>query len=209
MTAEPCLPEGIKKSPRPVFRIHHLCRKHWNGSVQGPSHPLLACPWKAKITTTISPSSTESLSILSQRLEADNKLHRFLSFSDGLLLLKITTVSCWRSNWRNIHWLEDAALPFQIMTDHRNIEYLLSAKRLNPRQARWALFFDHLDFSLFYQPWLKNGKADFRWLQFIHLHEMQPHTPVQLGGHYHSVCCHFWEWCKHAHSFYFRKFRVF
>ncbi len=41
--------------------------------------------------------------------------------------------------WR--HWLEGARHPFTVLTDHRNLEYLKTAKRLNPRQARWSLFF--------------------------------------------------------------------
>ncbi len=41
--------------------------------------------------------------------------------------------------WR--HWLEGSKHPFVVLTDHKNLEYLRSAKRLNPRQARWALFF--------------------------------------------------------------------
>lgn len=40
--------------------------------------------------------------------------------------------------WR--HWLEGAAHPFVVYTDHKNLEYLLTAKRLNPSQARWVLF---------------------------------------------------------------------
>ncbi|KAK3534572.1 hypothetical protein QTP86_016661 [Hemibagrus guttatus] len=35
--------------------------------------------------------------------------------------------------WR--HWLEGARHPFQVLTDHRNLEYLRGAKRLNPWQA--------------------------------------------------------------------------
>ncbi|KAK3568350.1 hypothetical protein QTP86_004951 [Hemibagrus guttatus] len=34
------------------------------------------------------------------------------------------------------HWLEGARHPFQVPTDHHNLEYLQGAKRLNPRQAR-------------------------------------------------------------------------
>ncbi|KAI2667412.1 Transposon Tf2-9 polyprotein [Labeo rohita] len=41
--------------------------------------------------------------------------------------------------WR--HWLEGAQFPLQVITDHKNLQYLREAKRLNPRQARWALFF--------------------------------------------------------------------
>ncbi len=49
--------------------------------------------------------------------------------------------------WR--HWLEGAAQPFIVWTDHRNLTHIRSAKRLNARQARWALFFGQFDFNSF------------------------------------------------------------
>ncbi|KAK3545138.1 hypothetical protein QTP70_001438 [Hemibagrus guttatus] len=58
------------------------------------------------------------------------------------------------------HWLEGARHPFQVLTDHRNLEYLRGAKRLNPRQDRWALFFTRFQFTVSYRPGSKNGKAD-------------------------------------------------
>ncbi|KAK3508503.1 hypothetical protein QTP70_031361, partial [Hemibagrus guttatus] len=61
--------------------------------------------------------------------------------------------------WR--HWLEGARHPFQVLTDHRNLEYLHGAKRLNPRQARWALFFTRFQFMVTYRPGSKNGKAKY------------------------------------------------
>ncbi len=60
--------------------------------------------------------------------------------------------------WR--HWLEGAKHPFTVLTDHRNLEYLRSAKRLNHRQARWALFFTRFDFTVTYRPGSLNTKAD-------------------------------------------------
>ncbi len=60
--------------------------------------------------------------------------------------------------WR--HWLEGAKHPFTVLTDHRNLEYLRSAKRLNHRPARWALFFTRFDFSVTYRPGTQNTKAD-------------------------------------------------
>jgi hypothetical protein len=48
--------------------------------------------------------------------------------------------------WR--HWLEGAKHPFLIWTDHRNLEYIRVARRLNPRQARWAMFFTDFVFTL-------------------------------------------------------------
>ena len=60
--------------------------------------------------------------------------------------------------WRQ--WLEGAQVPFQVWTDHMNLEYLQTAKRLNSRQARWALFFSRFNFHLAYRPGSKNVKPD-------------------------------------------------
>lgn len=40
------------------------------------------------------------------------------------------------------------------------LEYLRTAKRLNPRQARWSLFFSRFHFSVTYRPGSQNVKAD-------------------------------------------------
>ncbi|KAK3539771.1 hypothetical protein QTP70_013205 [Hemibagrus guttatus] len=64
------------------------------------------------------------------------------------------------------HWLEGACHLFQVLTDHRNLEYLCGAKRLNPRQARWALFFTWFLFTVTYHPRSKNSKADALSRQF-------------------------------------------
>ncbi|KAJ8004563.1 hypothetical protein DPEC_G00137580, partial [Dallia pectoralis] len=66
--------------------------------------------------------------------------------------------------WR--HWLEGAEHPFLVLTDHRNLEYLQGAKRLNSRQARWSLFFNRFRFTVSYIPGSKNGKADALSRQF-------------------------------------------
>ncbi|KAK3536584.1 hypothetical protein QTP86_013781, partial [Hemibagrus guttatus] len=66
--------------------------------------------------------------------------------------------------WR--HWLEGARHPFQVLTDHRNLEYLCGAKCLNPQQVRWALFFTRFLFTVTYHPRSKNGKADALSSQF-------------------------------------------
>lgn len=38
-----------------------------------------------------------------------------------------------------IYRLKGATHPFQVITDHKNLQYLKTARRLNPRQARLAL----------------------------------------------------------------------
>ncbi|KAK3534513.1 hypothetical protein QTP86_016589 [Hemibagrus guttatus] len=60
--------------------------------------------------------------------------------------------------WR--HWLEGSTYPFEVITDHKTLEYIKSAKRLNPRQARWSLFFTRFQFTVTYRPGSKNSKAD-------------------------------------------------
>ncbi|XDV29403.1 hypothetical protein PO909_032537 [Leuciscus waleckii] len=59
-----------------------------------------------------------------------------------LLAIKLTL-----EEWR--HWLEGAKERFTVLTDQKNLQYLRDAKRLNPRQARWGLFFTCFS----YRPW--------------------------------------------------------
>lgn len=61
-----------------------------------------------------------------------------------------------------------------VWTDHKNLEYLKSAKRLNPRQARWALFFARFHFTLSYRPGSKNIKPDI--LSRLHAPETDTDT---------------------------------
>ncbi|KAL0155372.1 hypothetical protein M9458_049635, partial [Cirrhinus mrigala] len=60
--------------------------------------------------------------------------------------------------WR--HWLQGGSDPFTVWTDHQNLTVIRQTKQLNPRQARWALFFEHFNFHLSYRPGSKNAKAD-------------------------------------------------
>ena len=66
--------------------------------------------------------------------------------------------------WR--HWLEGAEQPFVVWTDHKNLSYIQTAKRLNSRQARWSLFFGRFNFSLTYRPGSRNVKPDALSRQF-------------------------------------------
>ncbi|KAL0154770.1 hypothetical protein M9458_049033, partial [Cirrhinus mrigala] len=60
--------------------------------------------------------------------------------------------------WR--HWLQGGGDPFTVWTDHQNLTVIRQTKQLNPRQAQWALFFEHFNFQLSYRPGSKNSKAD-------------------------------------------------
>lgn len=112
-------------------------------------------------------SSTGIGAVLSQRSPEDHKVHPCAFFSRKLtpaeknydvenreLLAVVAALQEWR------HWLEGSEVPFLVLTDHKNLVYMQSAKRLNSRQARWALFLGRFNFSLSYRPGSKNTKPD-------------------------------------------------
>ena len=120
-----------------------------------------------KVVVEVDASNEGIRAVLSQRSEVDGKMHpcaflsRRLSSAERnydignreLLAVKVTL-----EEWR--HWLEGAQHPFIVWTDHRNLEYIKQAKRLNSRQARWALFFNRFRFTLSYRPGSRNIKPD-------------------------------------------------
>nr|XP_061790648.1 uncharacterized protein LOC133580375 [Nerophis lumbriciformis] len=112
-------------------------------------------------------SSSGVGAILSQRSAVDQRLHPCAFYSRRLspaeanydvgnreLLAIVQALQEWR------HWLEGTEVPFQIYTDHKNLEYLRAAKRLNSCQARWALFLTRFNFQITYRPGSRNGKPD-------------------------------------------------
>ncbi len=76
------------------------------------------------------------------------------------------------------HWLEGAQYPFEVITDHKNLQSLREAKRLNTRQARWALFFTRFNFIITYRPGNKNIKADA--LSRLHQSDLTPDEPEPI-----------------------------
>lgn len=104
--------------------------------------------------------------VLSQRSAADKKLHpcAFLSrrltpaernydMGNPKLLAVVLALQEWR------HWLEGASHPFVIWTDHKNLSYPRTARQLNSRQCRWALFLGCFRFTLTYRSGAKNVTA--------------------------------------------------
>src|ERR1700753_930860 len=58
------------------------------------------------------------------------------------------------------HLLEGTQHEFEIWTDHKNLEYFMSAKKLTRRQARWSLFLSRFNFKLIHRPGSKSLKPD-------------------------------------------------
>ena len=104
--------------------------------------------------------------ILSQRA-SDNKGHSCVFFSCHLIPAEknyaigdceLLELKLPLEGWR--HLLDGSMLPFIVWMDHKNLEYVCTTKRLNPRQSRWPLLFNRLNFTLAYLPGSKNAKPD-------------------------------------------------
>lgn len=125
---------------------------------------------KLQLIMEIDTSEVGIRAVLSQRSPKDNCLHP-CAFDVGnweLLAVKVAL-----EEWR--HWLEGTEQPFFVWTNHRNLEYLQTTKRLNVRQARWALFLNCFNFHLSFRPGTKNLKADA--LSRIHCVDSGPSEP--------------------------------
>ncbi len=132
------------------------------------SAPILRHPDpEREFIVEVDASNTGVGAILSQRHGSPAKMYPCAFFSRKLTTTEqnynvgnreLLAMKLALEEWR--HWLEGATHPFIVLTDHKNLEYLRSAKRLNPRQARWALFFTRFRFTVTYRPGTKNTKAD-------------------------------------------------
>src|ERR1700677_4284902 len=58
------------------------------------------------------------------------------------------------------HYLERAKECFEILSDHKNLQYFLTSKKLNRRQARWCLFLSRFDFLMTYRKGALSMKVD-------------------------------------------------
>ena len=105
--------------------------------------------------------------VLSQQSSEDDKWHPVAFYSRALspvernyeihdkeMLAIIRALEEWR------HFLEGANHPVDIRTDHKNLEYFMSARNLNRRQARWSIYLARFDFTLQHIPGKSMGKPD-------------------------------------------------
>ncbi|KAH0610200.1 uncharacterized protein H6S33_011727 [Morchella sextelata] len=119
-----------------------------------------------KIVIETDASDYVSAGILSQR-DNEGILHPVAFFSkkhspaecnyeiyDKELLAIIRCFEEWR------HHLEGAQFPIEVLSDHRNLEYFMTTKLLNRRQARWSEFLSRFDFVIQFRPGKQGTKPD-------------------------------------------------
>ncbi|KAI2648695.1 Transposon Tf2-8 polyprotein [Labeo rohita] len=123
-------PKHLIWSPAAHEAFQHL--KHIFSTAPLLHHPDPELPFTVKVDA----STTGVGAVLSQVVGEPPVLHPCAFYSQG------------------------AVHPFTTITDHKNLQYLREAKRLNPRQARWALFLTCFNFKITYRPNSKNIPAD-------------------------------------------------
>ncbi|KAI2667777.1 Transposon Tf2-6 polyprotein [Labeo rohita] len=147
-------------TPEAIQAFKTLCHQFTTAPVL--THPDSTKPFVVEVDA----SDVGVGAVLSQR-GPDEKLHPCSFFSRkfnptqqryGVGDRELLAIKWALEEWR--HWLQGGSEPFTIWTDHQNLTVIKQTKQLNPRQARWALFFEHFNFHLSYRPGSKNTKAD-------------------------------------------------
>jgi len=170
--------KDFSEHARPLFDLtRNDCAWRWKASEQSAFDKLKGSVTSAPVL--ISPDSTKPFcieadssdfatgTVLSQVSAEDEKWHPVAFFSKSLspvecnyeihdkeMLAIIRALQEWR------HFVEGAEHPCEILTDHKNLEYFMTAKQLNWRQARWSLYLSHFDFTLSHRPGKSMGKPD-------------------------------------------------
>jgi len=105
--------------------------------------------------------------VLSQQSTTDRKWHPVAFYSKFLSSMEwnyeihnkeILAIICALEEWR--HFLEGATHLVEIWTDHKNLEYFMTAKKLNRCQACWSLHLARFNFLLHHRSGRTMGKPN-------------------------------------------------
>ena len=163
---------------RPLFDLTKNDAKwHWSREEQSAfdtleglitSTPILASPDNTRPFWIEADSSDFATgAVLSQQNPEDRNWHLVAFLSKSLSTVErnyeihnkeMLAIICTMEEWR--HFLEGAEHSFEVWTDHKNLEFFRSAKKLNCRQAWWSLFLARFYFVLHHRPGKSMGKPD-------------------------------------------------
>ena len=105
--------------------------------------------------------------VLSQQSTVDGKWHPVAFYNKSLSSVEqnykihdkeMLAIICVLEKWK--HFLEGATHLVEIWTDHKNLEYFMTAKKLNHHQARWSLHLARFDFLLHHHLGRTMGKPN-------------------------------------------------
>ena len=112
-------------------------------------------------------SDFTTCAVLLQQSSEDNKWHP-ISFYSKLLNnvehnyeihnKEMLVIICALDEWH--HFLEGLKHKFDIWTDHKNLEYFMTAKKLNWQQAQWSLYLSWFNFVMHHHPGHTMGKCN-------------------------------------------------
>jgi len=173
-----CFIRDFSTIARPLFNLTRS-DKAWNWDTKEQdaferlktavtTAPVLVLPQDSEPFRIEADSSDfASGAVLSQQLPREEKWHPVAFYNTSLSLVErnyeihdkeMLAIIYALEEWR--HFLEGARHPVEIWTDHKNLEYFMTAKKLNHRQARWSLYLACFDFKLTYRPGRSIGKPD-------------------------------------------------
>ena len=129
--------------------------------------PILAHADPAKAFVVETDGSDFALGAVLSQEQSDGKLHPVAFYSRKFIPAEINyeiydkellAIVASFEQWRN--YLYGAKHKVVVYTDHKNLLYYTTTRRLNRRQARWSLFLADFDFTITYRPGAKQGKPD-------------------------------------------------
>ena len=161
-----CFIQDFSTIAWPLFDLTHSDQA-WNWSIKEQeafeclkmavtTAPILVSPQDLKPFCIKADSSDfASEAVLSQQLPGEEKWHPVAFYSKSLSLVEqnyeihnkeMLAIIHALEEWR--HFLERAQYLVEIWMDHKNLEYFITAKKLNRHQAHWSLYLACFDFKL-------------------------------------------------------------
>ena len=170
----------IKDYSKTVSPLTALTRKattfQWNLQAEEAYKTLEKCFTTAPVLAHADPSrpfvletdgSDFALGAVLSQVQSDGQLHPVAYYSrkftppeinyeiyDKELLAIVASFEHWRN------YLYGASHTVEVYTDHKNLLYYTTTRKLNRRQARWSLFLAEFDFVIKYRPGAQQGKPD-------------------------------------------------
>src|SRR5258707_3083038 len=150
--------------------LNHLCKKstNWHFSMEEAKafwnlkkafeSALVLAHWAPDLPMTVETDASDcaiagilSVAFYSHTLQSTEQNY---DTHDKELLVIFEAFKSWR------HFLEGLATAIDMVTDHKNLEYFTSTKKLTRRQARWSEFLSQFNLKICFQPGRLGTKLD-------------------------------------------------